>query len=198
MNLNSRSNSRDLIPNSSSHFQKNNPTTPGFSVIGKKGKVLKNTIKNTINPLSPSFQQINEKPPILNTSCSAFNFNDVTINMPDPNLTLVDNQFNEHTSDVSLSSDNTPTSLLSNTDIEMYTNNNYNNILLRFFRSDYIGPIFVLAECIDQNKNMGNRHPISAAKFFSSNFMGITNIKSAGSKKVNITFNTISPMVTTV
>lgn len=89
---------------------KNNAKTPGFEVMGKKGKVLKNT--NSL--VSSSFQQTNENPPILNTECFTFNFDDVTVNMLDFNITLVDNQLNEHTPDVSLSTDNTP---LSNTDM---------------------------------------------------------------------------------
>lgn len=44
----------------------------------------------------------------------------------------------------------------------------------------------------DQHRNMGNGHPIIVAKIFSTNFVGITNIKTAWSKKVRITFNTIS------
>jgi hypothetical protein len=86
--------------------------------------------------------------------------------MPDSNIILNDNQRNEHTPVVSLSTDKTPSSPFTNTDIDMPTNNyNYNN-LFHFFTPDYNGPIIILAECIDQNKNMDNWHPISAAKFF--------------------------------
>jgi hypothetical protein len=44
---------------------------------------------------------------------------------------------------------------------------------------------------MDANINLGNWHPIKAAKFFSINFSGITNIKPAGSKKIKISFDTI-------
>ncbi|KAL5234042.1 hypothetical protein ACI65C_001452 [Semiaphis heraclei] len=59
------------------------------------------------------------------------------------------------------------------------------------FSSDYNGPVIILVQCIDLNKNLGSWHPIRAAKFFSSNFAGITNIKSAGSKKIKISFDSI-------
>jgi hypothetical protein len=38
---------------------------------------------------------------------------------------------------------------------------------------------------------MGNWHSISVAKFFTKNFIDISNIKPAGSKKIKITFNSI-------
>ena len=63
---------------------------------------------------------------------------------------------------------------------------------LQTFSSDYNGPVMILVECIDLNKNLGNWHPIKAAKFFSTNFNGITNIKPAGSKKIKINFDSIS------
>jgi len=66
------------------------------------------------------------------------------------------------------------------------------NTRLSYFSPDYNGPIVILAECIDQNKNLGNLHPFKIAKLFSTNFTGITNIKPVGSKKVKITFNSIT------
>lgn len=127
----------------------------------------------------------------LITSCSKFNFNDATDNIPYSNSTLVDNQSNELSPIVSLSTDRTSFSLPSNTDIDMSASYNNNNILHRSFKPNYNGPIIILAESLDQNKNMGSWHPISVAKFFSTNFAGITNIKSSGPKKVKITFNTV-------
>lgn len=47
------------------------------------------------------------------------------------------------------------------------------------FSSDYIGPILILVESIDAEKNLVKWHLVWAAKFFS----GITNIKPAGFKK---------------
>jgi len=148
-------------------------------------------LKNTNNPVSPNFQQINENPPILNTSHSTFNFNDATDNMTVSYRSLVDNQPNELAPVVSLSTDSTSSAQPSNTDIDMSTSYNNNNSLLRSFKSDYNGPITILAENHDQNKNMGNWHPISVAKFFSTNFVGITNITPTSPKKVKITFNSI-------
>ncbi|KAL4142771.1 hypothetical protein QTP88_005176 [Uroleucon formosanum] len=54
-------------------------------------------LKNTNNPVSPNFQQINDNPPMLNTSNSTFNFNDAINSMPVLNSSLVDNQLNELT-----------------------------------------------------------------------------------------------------
>ncbi|KAL4127071.1 hypothetical protein QTP88_011269 [Uroleucon formosanum] len=172
------------------HTVTTNPaSTHGFSTMGKKGKVF----KNSNNPLSPSLQSIIENPPLLNTSQTTFNFNVVTDNtsIPDSNIILVDNQTIEHTSVVSLSTDKTPSSPVTNTDIDMHATNYNNNNLLHSFTPDYNDAIIILAECIDQNINMGNWHPISAAKFFTKNFIGISNIKPAGSKKIKITFNSI-------
>jgi hypothetical protein len=56
----------------------------------------------------------------------------------------------------------------------------------------YNGPVMILIECTDVNKNLGNWHPIKAAKFFSTNFTGIINIKPAGAKKIKIIFDSIS------
>ena len=168
-------------------LNKNTASSHSFINVGRNDKAL----KNTNNPVSPNFQQINENPSILNTSHSTFNFNDATDIMPISNSSLVDNLPNELTPVVSLSTDSTSSALSSNTDIDMSTSYNNNNSLLRSFKSDYNGPIIILAESLDQNKNMGNWHPISVAKFFSTNFVGITNIKPAGPKNVKITFNSI-------
>jgi len=56
---------------------------------------------------------------------------------------------------------------------------------------DYIWPIMVVAENIDTNQNVGNWRPLRAAKLFTNKFNGIFNIKSVGSKKIKITFDTI-------
>lgn len=155
-----------------SSLAKNNISPPGFNLVGKNGKV----IKNSNSPLSPSFQQINENPPILNTSSSTFRFNDVTNISPDLNYTPVDNYVNELNPAISFSTDKNLPSTELNTDIDMSTNNNNNNIILRSFMPDYSGPIVILAESVDQSKNLGNWHPISTAKFFATHFPGITNM----------------------
>ncbi|KAL4111793.1 hypothetical protein QTP88_015680 [Uroleucon formosanum] len=94
---------------------KNTASSPGFSTVGRNGKVL----KNTNNPVSPNFQQINDNPPMLNTSHSTFNFNDATDSMPVLNSSLVDNQLNELTPVVSLSTDSSSSAQPSNTDIDI-------------------------------------------------------------------------------
>jgi len=184
----SRAGQTPSTPKVKSSLAKNNTPPSGFSLVGKNGKV----IKNSTSPLSPSFQQINENPPILNTSSSTLKFNDVTDISPDSNNTPVDNYVNVLNPAISISRNKTLPSTELNTDIDMSTINYNNSIILRSFTPDYSGPVIILAESVDQNKNLGNWHPISAAKFFTTNFPGITNIKPAGHKKIKITFNTIS------
>uniref|UniRef100_A0A2S2R988 Uncharacterized protein n=1 Tax=Sipha flava TaxID=143950 RepID=A0A2S2R988_9HEMI len=81
---------------------------------------------------------------------------------------------------------------ISNNDIDNSRSNVVQNALQykqHIFSSDYNGPIFILIECINIDKNLGKWHPFKAAKFFSTNFTGITNIKPAGFKKIKITFD---------
>lgn len=150
------------------------------------------------SPISPSLQQIILNPPSLISSEPAFNYNNVlspSDNVPMDSLT--DHNTNDicpTTIDVGSSSlsDNQP----SPSDIITTTDNqhNYNDIInpnLRLFSPDYTGPVIILAECIDLGKNLGNWHPLKAAKFFSSNFSGITCIKPASAKKVKITFDSV-------
>jgi len=94
----------------------------------------------------------------------------------------------------STSIDNQSTSLDSAINVNTnYQRNNYDNINspLRLFSHVYGGPVIVLVECIDPNKNLGNWHPLKSAKLFSSNFKGIPNIKPASANKIKITFNSM-------
>jgi len=146
---------------------------------------------NSTSPVSPSLQQIMDNPPVLDTSNTVFNYNipdnaHVPI-MVDDAINGVDRP-NESASATTLSTDITMPLATQNPAID----NNNINTRLRYFSPDYNGPIVILAECTDQDKNLGNLHPFKIAKFFSSNFTGITNIKPVGSKKVKITFNSIT------
>lgn len=58
-----------------------------------------------------------------------------------------------------------------------------------FFHLIIGDPVIILVECVDPSKNLDNWHPLKAAKFFSSNFKGITNIKQISSNKIKIAFN---------
>lgn len=146
---------------------------------------------NPTSPVSPSLQQIMDNPPVLDTSNTVFNYNipdnaHVPI-MVDEAINGVDRP-NESASATTLSTDVTMPLATQNPAID----NNNINTRLRYFSPDYNGPIVILAECTDQDKNLGNLHPFKIAKFFSSNFTGITNIKPVGSKKVKMTFNSIT------
>jgi hypothetical protein len=57
---NSRTDQTPATSKIKSTVTKNPASTHGYSTMGKNGKVL----KNTNNPISPSFQLINENPPI--------------------------------------------------------------------------------------------------------------------------------------
>jgi len=110
--------------------------------------------------------------PVIKDGLSGDNVNDPTSNLiPDINSTPL--------------SSSTHTTVISN-DINMLS-----QCTQRTFPPDYIGPVMILVECIDLNKNLGNWHPLKAAKFFSTNFNGITNIKPAGAKKIKISFDSI-------
>lgn len=149
------------------------------------------TKPNPTSPVSPGLQQIMDNPPVLDTSNTTFNYN-IPDNAHEP--IMVDDAINgydrsnESASATTLSTDITMPLTNQNPAID----NNNINTRLRYFSPDYNGPIVILAECTDQNKNLGNLHPFKIAKFFSTNFTGITNIKPVGSKKVKITFNSIT------
>jgi hypothetical protein len=149
---------------------------------------------NPTSPVSPGLQQIINNPPILNTSNTAFNYN-ISDNTHEP--IIIDdaingnNRPNELDTATMLSTDNTTPLTTQNPSTNTHSNNN-NNTLLRSFSPEYNGPIIILAESTDLNKNLGNLHPFKTAKFFSTNFTGITNIKPVGPKKVKITFNSIT------
>lgn len=64
--------------------------------------------------------------------------------------------------------------------------NNFSQYTQNTFSPDYICPIIILAECTDLNKKLGNLHPNKVVKFFFLIFIGITKMKSTGSKKKSV------------
>jgi len=62
--------------------------------------------------------------------------------------------------------------------------------LNQYFSADYNGPFTTIAEHSDVNLKIDHWHSLKYAKIFSSNFVGIINIKPIGHKKIKITFNT--------
>jgi len=120
-----------------------------------------------------------DNPPVLNTSNTAFNYN-----LPDNVHVpfIVDDAINgydrpnEPASATTLSTDITMSLTTQNPAID----NNNINTRLRYFSPDYNGPIVILAQCTDQNKNLGNLYPFKIAKFFSFYFTSIIYIKPIG------------------
>lgn len=173
------------------HLNSHHGSDPNFEVVTskknqRKFKKLNNT---TSSPTSPGLQQIIDNTPLLIASNSTFNYDKLLpTNATPPSDMVVD--------DVTIT-DNTNESYNSNLSVSTSTPagpNVINNSLrcnLQSFPSHYTGPIFILVESIDTEKNLGKWHPIKAAKFFSTNFTGVTNIKPAGFKKVKITFDSI-------
>lgn len=179
-----RANNRDSAPG------------PGFQIVGKNGKPL----KNQLSPVSPSLQQISNDPPTLNIASTAFDYVNTPLLTENLSGSMVidesdnaNDHSNEHAIESTSPNDNiilNTNSLPKNDENSLLYNNNFISPLLSF-PPDYVGPIMVLAENIDTNQNAGNWHPLRAAKFFSNKFNGIVNIKPAGSKKIKITFDTI-------
>ena len=85
------------------------------------------------------------------------------------------NELDSGSTSSSLNKTSTQSTFLTNSDIS--NTNKHINILQTSFSPDYIGPVTILVESMDANINLGNWHPIKAAKFFSNNFLGITAIK---------------------
>lgn len=177
---------------------KNSIISPGFQLVGKNGKPL----KNLSSPISPGYQQIIDNPPslnITNVSNTALNYKNISPQADNSSGSMIidpndnDNSLsNEIVWDRESPTDNTAP-LLSSTKYDNTSNNNkYVNIPQQSFSSDYIRPVIVLIESSDENTNLGNWHPIKAAKFFSNNFSSVVNIKPAGSKQIKITFDTIT------
>jgi len=162
------------------------------TVISKKN--LRKSNSNLLTPPSPGLQQIINNTPILNTSQSAFNYITDNTSSADPviNNGLSTDNLNDSTSNSLPYVNSTQINIsIHSTDLPNDINMS-SQCIQQTFSPDYNGPVVILVECIDLNKNLGNWHPIKAAKFFSTHFTGITNIKSAGSKKIKISFDSIT------
>lgn len=177
------------------------PDSDWLTQTSKKSR--KSTLKAS-SPVSPSLQQIISNPPLLITNDTAFNYNNNNLLSPSDNAStamLTDCNVNaSNTVDSipvspipSTTADNHSTSFSpANMDYQHINHYNSQNSPLRLFSHDYSGPVIILVECVDPSKNLGNWHPLKAAKFFSANFKGIINIKPASSNKIKITFNSVT------
>jgi len=65
---------RNSISNKHGNQHVKNIAGPGYQLVGKNGK----PIKNSSCPVSPSFQQIMDNPPNLDISSSAFNYSSLS------------------------------------------------------------------------------------------------------------------------
>lgn len=70
--------------------------------------------------------------------------------------------------------------------ITMY--NNDNNLLLRYFSFNYIGPIIIIFECTDKKNNVTTGTQLKSQNFLQT----IGSIQPAGLKNIRITFNPIT------
>jgi len=168
---------QNQISNKLKNQQVKNTAVPGFQVVGKNGE----PIKNTSCPVSLSFQQIIDNSPTLDISSSAFNYSSLSTQTAiTPGSTAIDmdvivndrsNEFDTGSTSSSLNATSIQSTFPTNND--MSNTNKHINLLQKLFAPDYIGPITILVESTDANINLGNWHPIKAAKFFSNNFSGI-------------------------
>ncbi|KAL4082746.1 hypothetical protein QTP88_029642 [Uroleucon formosanum] len=129
-----------------------------------------------------------DKTPLFTTSVPTFNFDKpLFVNTTPADMVVDDSTITDNTNESSYSN------LSVSTPAPADSNVIKNSLRLnqQSLPSDYIGPIFILVESINTEINLGKWHPVKAAKFFSTNFTGITNIKPAGFKKVKITFDSI-------
>lgn len=146
-----------------------------------------------LTPPFPGLQQI-MKTPVLNTSQSAFNYNtdiNSSVDSVSNNILSTDNHNDSTSNSVPVVNSTQITAAIHTTDLPNDINMS-SQCMQSTFSPDYNGPVVILVECIDLNKNLGHWHPIKAAKFFSTSFTGITNIKPAGSKKIKISFDSIT------
>ncbi|XP_060847575.1 uncharacterized protein LOC132927134 [Rhopalosiphum padi] len=157
-------------------------------------------VSTPTSPISPTLQQIKNNPPVLNMPNNTFDY-DVSLshstNDTASNNMNIDIDLSHSTTDhanVPVSANTTYTADISNTNIN-YDSNDIQSLrnseqLNKFFSADYNGPFTTIAEHSDINLKIDHWHPLKYAKIFSTNFIGINNIKPIGHKKIKITFNT--------
>lgn len=142
----------------------------------------KRKLKNISSPISPNTQITTNKRQSLDNA--NFDYDNISLspgNMVGNPLTTVIKNINTNDIDKTTAINDNISS--SQTHIDSST--------LLNFPIDYNGPNIILVESTSTNKNAGNWHPLKAAKFFSTNFTGITNIKSVSSKKIKLTLASI-------
>ncbi|KAL4097016.1 hypothetical protein QTP88_021858 [Uroleucon formosanum] len=157
-------------------------------------------VSNLTSPISPTLQQIKNSPPVLNMPSNRFHY-DISLSH-----STNDSSANDMNIDTALSHSitdhvNVPVTVYAaNIDDSSNTNINYDSNDIQFLRNseqlnkhfsaNYKGPFTIIAEHSDINLKTDHWHPLKYANNFSSNFVGISNIKLIGHKKIKITFNT--------
>ena len=158
------------------------------AISKKNSRKLSKSNNTTHSPTSPSLQQIMDNTPLLTTSVPTFNYDKpLSVNTTPADMVVDDSIITDNINESSHS--NLSVSTPAPADLNIIKNSLRLN--QQSFPLDYIGPVFILVESINTEINLGKWHPVKAAKFFSTNFTGITNIKPAGFKKVKITFDSI-------
>jgi hypothetical protein len=183
-----------------SNASRSHNTDQDWTVKTSKKASQTKKVSNPTNPISPTLQQININPPVLNMSSSTFNYdislshssNDAADNNMNIDSTLLHSTIDHANVPVTINSTNFADSI--NTNIISYSNvmQSSRNLeqLNKHFSTDYTGPCTTIAKHLDVNLNIDHWHPLKYAKIISSNFDGIDNIKPIGHKKIKITFNT--------
>ena len=166
----------------------------------KKNGSQAKKVTNPTSPISPTLQQIKNNTPVLNMPSNAFDYdiwlsystNDTSDNNMNIDTTLLHSTTVQVNFPVTANATNaTDTSI---TNINFDSNDilflhNYEQ-LNKHFSADYNGPFITIAEHSGLNLKIEHWHPLKYANIFSSNFIGINNIKPIGHKKIKITFNT--------
>jgi len=129
------------------------PDSNWQATVSKKNAPKLNNLNNsTSSPASPDFQHIIDNTPLLTTLNSTFKYD-----IPLPVITAS----SDMTVDDFTGIDNTNEPINSNLSVSMFTPTGSNVIKnplrhnLQSFPSDYIGPIFILVESTDTEKNLG-------------------------------------------
>jgi len=171
-----------------------------FTLVTNKNKINSRKLDAvSSNSTSPELKHIINNPPLLSTSNSAFNYNnslsahDNTSSVMVINNAITTDNFDESNLNHYIPQDNSTSISISSSTIFTTPNTIKKSLqhTQHTFSSDYNGIISILVECVGLNKNLGSWSPVKAAKVFSTDFTGITNIKPAGSKKIKITFDSV-------
>jgi len=175
-------------------------TDQDWTIKSSKKASQSKKVSNPTSPISPTLQQINNNPPVLNMPSNTFDY-DISLSQSTNDTSGNNMNIDSVLSHSTIDHANAPV-IANATNIADSSNANINsdsNLIQslrnseqfnKHFSADYNGPFTTIAEHSDVNLKIDHWHPLKYAKIFSSNFDGINNIKLIGHKKIKITFNT--------